>query len=311
MVVVGGRVRGGGRGPGRARGQRGGRVAAPADDFQSYDDPDQGNKLPPFNPRRPPGVHFGRAVLRNTMTRAVEFFHLFFTVEMINQIVDHTNAYAYERILEDSHRCYAQKDGSWKEVTSDEIKKLIALLIYFGLVRVGASVDRYWCTKSLYHGLWARAMMGRTRYRALMAMLHVVDPAAETPGDKLRKVNSFVDYFKGKCLSLYQPRQNVAIDERMVKSRHRSGIRQYIKGKPTKWGIKLWVLADSSNGYTIDFNIYIGREVSANGLGYDVVMRLMNPFLIKVIIYMLTTFILLLPFSRTCLLVVSQPQEPF
>ena len=74
----------------------------------------------------------------------------------------------------------------------------------------------------------------------------------------------------------------LAIDERMVKSRHRSGIRQYIKDKPTKWGIKLWVLADSCNGYTCDFTVYIGRaagrEVSANGLGYDVVMRLMNPF---------------------------------
>ena len=47
----------------------------------------------------------------------------------------------------------------------------------------------------------------------------------------------------------------------MVKSRHSSGIRQYmyIKDKPTKWGIKLWVLADSSNGYTVDFDVYIGR----------------------------------------------------
>ena len=115
-----------------------------------------------------------------------------------------------------------------------------------------------------------------------MAMLHVVDPAMETPRDKLRKVNSSIEYFNGKCLSLYQPRQNVAIDKCMVKSRHRSGIRQYIMDKPTKSGIKLWVLADSSNGYTIDFNVYIGRaasrEVSGNGLGYDVVMKLMDPF---------------------------------
>ena len=28
------------------------------------------------------------------MTRAVEFFHLFFTFEMIRQRVDHTNSYA-------------------------------------------------------------------------------------------------------------------------------------------------------------------------------------------------------------------------
>ena len=62
-----------------------------------------------------------------------------------------------------------------------------------------------------------------------MAMLHVVDAATEVPGDKLRKVESFVDYFKTRCRELYQPKQNVAIDERMVKSRHRSGIRQYIR----------------------------------------------------------------------------------
>ena len=95
-------------------------------------------------------------------------------------------------------------------------------------------------------------------------------------------MDSFVNYFKSRCADLYQPRQNLAIDERMVKSRHRSGIRQYIEDKPTKWGIKLWVLADSSNGYTIDFNVYIGRaaagEVSDNGLGYDVVVKLMQPY---------------------------------
>ena len=93
-----------------------------------------------------------------------------------------------------------------------------------------------------------------------MALLHVVDPGSEDKGDKLRKVESFVTCFKSRCLALYQPRQNLAVDERMVKSRHRSGIRQYIKDKPTKWGIKLWVLADSSNGYTVDFNVYIGKE---------------------------------------------------
>ena len=66
-------------------------------------------------------------------------------------------------------------------------------------------------------------------------------------------------------------------------SRHRSGILQYIKDQPTKWGIKLWVLAVSSNGYTVDFNVYIGKavgqNVSANRLGYDVVMKRIRPFL--------------------------------
>ena len=123
----------------------------------------------------------------------------------------------------------------------------------------------------------------RDRFSALVAFLHVVDPNTKDPGDKLRKVNAFITYFKSRFLSLYEPKQNVAIDELcMFKSRHISGIRQYIRDKPTKWGVKLWVLADSSNGYTIDFNVYIvrhaGETVSDKDLGYDVVMKLLQRF---------------------------------
>ena len=128
-----------------------------------------------------------------------------------------------------------------------------------------------------------------------MAVLHVVDPDTDDPQDKLRKVSDFVSSFKEKCRSLYQPIQQVSIDERMVKSKHRSGIRQYIKNKPTKWGIKLWVLADGANAYTCDFDVYIGKsagkQVSENGLGYDVVMKLMTPLLNKVINFLLIIFI--------------------
>jgi len=124
--------------------------------------------------------------------------------------------------------------------------------------------------------------MTRNRLKALMAMLHVVDPGSEVEGDKLRKINPLIYFFKNKYQEFYQPRQNVAVDERMVKSRHRSGIRQFNKDKPTRWGIKLWVLADSSNGYPVDFDVYIGKvekqNVSAKGLGYDVVMKLMDSY---------------------------------
>lgn len=136
---------------------------------------------------------------------------------MVSNICKHTNSYANEHIISGSHKSYTQSDGSWKDTTPEEINRLMALLIYFGLVKVGVNTDRYWSTKSLYYGLWARSII---RFRALMALLHVADPAAENPDDKLRKVESFIDHFKSRCLALYQPRQQLAIDERMVKSRH-------------------------------------------------------------------------------------------
>ena len=56
-----------------------------------------------------------------------------------------------------------------------------------------------------------------------------------------------------------------------------------MKDKPAMWGLKLLVLADSENGYTVDFNVYIGKEAAKetfeHELGYDVVMTLMGPYL--------------------------------
>ena len=132
--------RGGRRGRGRARGR--GQVRGAAVPLsQSYNDADQGNPPLQFQPARAVGVHLGRQ-LRNTMTQAVEFFNLFFTVQLIEDIVTHTNNYAYEHIMAGTHQSYAMQDGSWQETTADEIRKLIAILIYIGLVRVSDEIGR-------------------------------------------------------------------------------------------------------------------------------------------------------------------------
>ena len=183
---------------GSARGHGGHRAMTRApphseNTYKSYDDEDEGNPQdkfppPPFTPEHPPGIQFEQPLLRGKMHTAVEFFKLFFTDELVNKIVEHTNSYAVQHITEGSHRTYAQADGSWKDTTPDEIHRLLALLIYFGLVKVGMSVDRYWSTKTLYHDLWARSIMSRTRFLGLMALLHVVDTAAEP------LVTSYVKY---------------------------------------------------------------------------------------------------------------------
>lgn len=282
-----GRARGRGRGRGRPRGRgRGRNRVAPQANNQAqqaandYDTPDTPNQLPTFSPNRQSGVHLEGPIRRGSMSKAIDFFKLFFTMELMREICEHTNAYAWASIS--NKPSYGDRHGAWIETTTEELYKLIALIMYCGLVDV-SSFQRYWSTKTLYHGLWARSIMSRLRFKALMSMIHVVHPGTEAENDKLRKVSSFLDHFKSKCQELYQPFQRVSIDERMVKSKHRSGIRQYIKNKPTKWGIKLWVLADSANGYTCDFDVYIGKkaghEPSANGLGYDVVFRLMQPLL--------------------------------
>ena len=46
----------------------------------------------------------------------------------------------------------------------------------------------------------------------------------------------------------------------MVAHKGRISLKQYMKAKPVKWGIKLWVLSESKTGYVYHFQVYKGKE---------------------------------------------------
>ena len=149
-----------------------------------------------------PGPHLKVPVLQTTMLTTVEFFRLFFLLDLIKQIVAHTNAYVWNKFGQKQH--YVQSDRSCRETCPNEIEKLIALIIYFGSVNV-STTHRFWSLKTLYHGLCARKIFSRERYKTLMAVLHIVHPNAEDSSDKLRKVSSFVSLIIQKEVQIALP----------------------------------------------------------------------------------------------------------
>lgn len=98
--------------------------------------------------------------------------------------------------------------------------------------------------------------------------------------DKLTRVRSLLEHVESISQSLFQPYESVSVDERMVASKHHySGIRQFIRDKPIRFGLKLWVLADSITGYTYAFFVYLGKKRTelnnrTKGLAYNVGMEL-------------------------------------
>ena len=125
-------------------------------------------------------------------------------------------------------------------------------------------------------------LLSRDRFEQISAFLHIVtaQEEAQLAPNKLKKILPLHNNIKKKCFDIYQPLQQLSVDERMVKSKARTHFRQYIRNKPTKWGYKYWVPADPT-GYTIDFNIYARdnqEEASGKGLAYDVVVDLTSPF---------------------------------
>ena len=91
-----------------------------------------------------------------------------------------------------------------------------------------------------------------------------------------------VTVLKQKCArgELYNLNREITVDEAMIQFKGRLGFKQYIKSKPTKWGIKVFVLADAKNGYVSDFTIYTGKEEGADpseGLCTRAVIDLVRP----------------------------------
>jgi hypothetical protein len=61
----------------------------------------------------------------------------------------------------------------------------------------------------------------------------------------------------------------------------RSPIRQYLKNKPCRYGLKCWALANAQSKFVQKLEVYCGKEESLNAkdealVGYKVVMRLLE-----------------------------------
>jgi len=110
--------------------------------------------------------------------------------------------------------------------------------------------------------------MSRDRFFKLRSNWHFVNNL-EKPADKndtfykvrfLTSQSSLFDSIRQHLLS--QPlevEEEICVDEQMVPFTGTHNVKQYIKGKPHPWGVKLFVLCGKS-GIAYDFLIYQGSR---------------------------------------------------
>ncbi|KAJ8356523.1 hypothetical protein SKAU_G00193170 [Synaphobranchus kaupii] len=151
--------------------------------------------------------------------------------------------------------------------------KYLSIVLYLGLVKPSAARD-LWRKDRLHNHPFPCSVMPGYRYEAIGAFLHMSDTTADAINDQLKGQAGYDGLFHLKplhdqiltaCRAYYHPHWNLAIDERMVASKARHGMKQYLKDKPTKWGFKLFVLADSKTGYTC-YHVFVDNSYTSTAL---------------------------------------------
>eukprot|EP00731_Ephydatia_muelleri_P004533 Em0002g709a len=217
----------------------------------------------------------------------LDFFKLLISDEILSSIADQTNLYADQYICSNTMKPKSRA-SAWKQVPHDaaEVKKFVATIIVMGLVPYHA-IDDYWCTSWPFQTKCVSSIMTRNRFSLLMKFLHLNNnelyiPKGQPGHDPIFELRPFITSLVKNCQDSFQLGKELSIDESMV-----SFLRvdlflssTPLRSRPTKWGMKAFVLADSQTGYVYNWRLYTGKDDALDrdgkGLAHAVVLKLLE-----------------------------------
>ena len=240
----------------------------------------------PLTPKSIPFASLSKINVDTTAFDVVKFYELFFDKHITDKLVLETNIYANQLKSARTLSPHARLN-KWVNTNSEEMKTFLGLVIAMGLVQQ-LTIGDYWSHDEVVSTPFFPAIMPRNRFLAIMSCLHLNNNSNQLPRDDANydpifKLRPVYDHLKSKFLATFTPGENLALDEATIAWRGNLSFRVYNPDKPTRFGIKMYEICDSNNGYCSNFEMYMGknRSISSKGATYDLVMRLMAPYLNK------------------------------
>ncbi|XP_046395761.1 piggyBac transposable element-derived protein 3-like [Ischnura elegans] len=203
--------------------------------------------------------------LEDTMS-PVKYFYRYIPTQLFEEMAEFTNIYALQ-----------QGTLNFDITNGQELQVLVGLHIMMGALKF-PRVHLYW-DKAL--GLNFFNAMTKNRFFKLWNHLHLVNNLEHDKSckDRLFKVRPIFQAVQKRCKEL-DLEQKLCVDEQMVPFKGTLSVKQYIKGKPYKWGVKIFMLCGES-GLCYDFIIYQGKTTEIEeglqktfGFGGAVVLHL-------------------------------------
>lgn len=188
----------------------------------------------------------------NTVTKTgspLRYFSQYFPGIVFEEMSEKTNLYAVQENV-----------AHFPATNPNEMKKFVGIMIMMGNLQY-PRVRLYWDSKL---GIpFISQCMTLNRFFKLRNCVHIVD-SRKNPNnnDRIWKVRPWYNYLRRRCLDL-PLETNLCIDEQMVPFKGQIDIKQYMKDKPSAWGIKIFNLCGAS-GLLYDFIVYQGATTELN-----------------------------------------------
>lgn len=81
-------------------------------------------------------------------------------------------------------------------------------------------------------------------------------------GLRTQKVSHYLDYLDKQFREYFVPSREISVDESVVGFKGKISFLTYNPNKPTKWGIRIDVIADANTGYVYSILLYYGSLTS-------------------------------------------------
>lgn len=195
----------------------------------------------------------------------VKIFELLIDDEVLELIASESTIYAGQNNRHDTI------------FTKEELRKFLGILIFTGYHKL-PSERSYWSVDEDLGVALVSDCMSRNRFLEIKRNLHFADNSMATSStDKMFKIRPLCDILQNKFCQFGMLHENLSIDESMVKYFGHHSAKQFIMGKPVRYGYRNWALT-SFDGYCYTFDIYCGKtsEATTDPLGSRVVKGLLS-----------------------------------
>ncbi|XP_068221842.1 piggyBac transposable element-derived protein 2-like [Palaemon carinicauda] len=192
-----------------------------------------------------------------------ENLHNLSPLELIEKLMSYV---IYDHILKETV-CYASSYRNKCEfaLCIDELKTFIGILLFSGYHKVPSERD-YWSSEEDLGVPIIQKVMSRNRFQLLKSIIHFCknDEAKDNTHDRGFKIRSLLSLVKDSFQQFGVFEECISVDEMIVKYYGHNPLKQFMRGKPIRFGYKLWGLCGVS-GYSYSFDLYCGKSSVDDG----------------------------------------------